>query len=35
MTATYWIPFHSVTNGLYLHFTVEIPDVPEGEVVKS
>ncbi len=35
MTATYWIPFSSVASGLYLHFTVDIPDVPQGEVVQS
>ncbi len=35
MAATYWIPFNSVANGLYLHFTVDVPDVPAGEVVNG
>lgn len=35
MTATYWIPFNSVANGLYLHFTVDIPDLPAGQVVQN
>lgn len=33
-SATYWIPLISVASGLYLHFAVDLPDVPEGEVVK-
>jgi hypothetical protein len=35
LTATYWIPFNTVAHGLYLHFTVDIPDVPEGEVING
>lgn len=35
ITATYWIPFNSVANGLYLHFTVDPPDVPAGKMVNG
>lgn len=26
VSATYWIPLHSVEEGLYLHFVVDVPD---------
>jgi hypothetical protein len=25
LLATYWVPLHSVENGLYLHFVIDVP----------